>query len=57
MAQETQGLTIAEFGGLVTNMSPYAGPPGATEDQVNLRIVSEGELIARQGMRELTFEN
>lgn len=57
MARESEKqLEIAEFSGLMTNMGDYVGPPGGTDVQENVTIVTEGELRIRSGTREVSFE-
>lgn len=48
---------MAEKGwaGLVTNASPYAIPPGAAVEQVNLTTATPGQLTSRGGMRPVAF--
>lgn len=43
------------WAGLVTNASPYAIPPGAAVEQVNLTTVTPGQLTSRGGMRPVAF--
>lgn len=43
------------WAGLVTNASPYAVPPGAAVEQVNLTTVTPGQLTSRGGMRPVAF--
>lgn len=49
-------MRAQEWKGLITNASPYALPPGAATEQVNLRTHIPGQLISRGGMRRLQFD-
>lgn len=40
-----------QWAGLVTNASPYALPPGAATEQVNLSSSTPGQLTVRGGMQ------
>lgn len=42
-------IQLSQWAGLATNASPYALPPGATVEQVNLQCLSPGQLTARKG--------
>ena len=48
-------MAAGQWAGLVTNASPYAIPPGAAVEQVNLTTVVPGQLTARGGMRPVAF--
>lgn len=48
-------IIIDKWAGLVTNASPYSLPPGAAATQVNLQIVSPGQLVVRQGSTTASF--
>lgn len=48
-------ITIDKWAGLVTNASPYSLPPGAAVTQVNLQVLSPGQLAARPGMSGASF--
>lgn len=48
-------ITIDKWAGLVTNASPYSLPPGAAVTQVNLQVLSPGELNVRTGSTTVTF--
>lgn len=48
-------ISIDKWTGLVTNASPYAIPPGAAVTQVNLQVITPGQLVVRPGMVALTF--
>lgn len=43
------------WGGLVTNASPYAVPPGAATEQTNLTNTIPGQLSCRKGMLPVRF--
>lgn len=43
------------WAGLVTNASPFALPPGAAVEQVNLTTSVPGKLQSRGGMRAISF--
>jgi hypothetical protein len=42
---------IQKWGGLVTQASPYAVPPGGAQQQVNFMLSKPGQLTSRGGMR------
>jgi hypothetical protein len=44
---------ISKWGGLVTQASPYAIPPGGAQQQVNFTLSKPGQLTSRGGMREM----
>lgn len=44
------------WGGLFTNASPYAIPPGAAVEQTNLVTYVPGQLTTRGGMRPVAFD-
>ncbi len=46
---------IRKWGGLVTQASPYAIPPGGATQQVNFTLAKPGQLTSRGGMREMAF--
>ncbi len=50
-------IPINKWAGLVTNASPYAIPPGAAVEQVNLQCLVPGQLTCRPGMIPVTFAN
>tara|TARA_R100000278_G_C5333542_1_gene115596 strand:- start:132 stop:464 length:333 start_codon:yes stop_codon:yes gene_type:complete len=50
-------LVIDKWPGLVTNASPYAIPPGASSEQVNLICINPGQLITRDGLTAKTYES
>jgi len=43
-------IIIDKWAGLVTNASPYAIPPGAAVTQVNLQVLTPGQLVVRSAM-------
>jgi hypothetical protein len=46
-----------KWAGLVTNASPYAIPPGAAVEQLNLATNIPGQLTSRNGMRPVAFSS
>jgi hypothetical protein len=48
-------ILITKWGGLATNASPYSLPPGAAATQVNLQILSPGQLEVRGGLASMTW--
>jgi len=50
-------MRAQDWKGLVTDASPYALPPGAATEQVNLRSNTSGQLTCRGGMRVVAFGN
>lgn len=48
--------TADDFPGIMTNVDPRDIPAGAAEIQFNLSSIFMGELTARQGLREVVFE-
>lgn len=48
-------IVIDKWPGLATNVSPYGLQPGAAVTQVNLQVISPGELTVRPGTTALTF--
>jgi hypothetical protein len=48
-------IAIDKWAGLQTNSSPYAIPPGATVQQVNLQCLVAGRLTVRPGMQTISF--
>lgn len=50
-------MAESQWGGLVTNASPYAVPPGAATEQVNLSSSTPGQLSVRGGMQSLSVSN
>jgi hypothetical protein len=50
-------IIIDKWPGLVTNASPYAIPPGAAVTQVNLQVLTPGQLISRPGEVAVTWSS
>jgi hypothetical protein len=50
-------ILIDKWAGLVTNASPYAIPPGSAVTQVNLQIISPGQISVRPGHNAMTFSS
>lgn len=48
-------ISITEWAGLATNVSPYSIPPGAAVTQVNLQCISPGQLTVRPGLTAVTL--
>lgn len=48
-------IIIDKWAGLVTNASPYAIPPGAAVTQVNLQVLSPGQITVRPGTAAVSF--
>lgn len=48
-------IIVDKWLGLVTNASPYGLQPGTAVTQVNLQVISPGELTVRPGTTTLTF--
>ena len=48
-------LVIDKWPGLVTNASPYAIPPGASPEQINLICINPGQLVVRDGLGSKTY--
>lgn len=48
-------ISIEKWAGLVTNASPYSLPPGAGVTQVNLQVISPGQLTVRPGSTTASF--
>ena len=48
-------IAIEKWAGLVTNASPYAIPPGAAVTQVNLQVLSPGQITVRPGTAQVSF--
>jgi len=44
-------LRISRFGGIITDASPYAIPPGGATQQYNLTCSVPGQLTSRSGMQ------
>lgn len=50
-------IVVTKWAGLVTNASPYSVPPGAAVTQVNLQVISPGQIAVRPGMAAVTFDS
>jgi hypothetical protein len=48
-------IVIDNWKGLVTNASPYSLPPGAAVTQVNLQVISPGQISVRPGTASVSF--
>lgn len=48
-------ITIDKWAGLVTNASPFSLPPGAAVTQVNLQIISPGQVTVRPGLATVSL--
>lgn len=48
-------IIIEKWAGLVTNASPYSIPPGSAVTQVNLQVISPGQLVVRPGTEAVSF--
>ena len=48
-------IIIDKWAGLVTNASPYSIPPGAAVSQVNLQVISPGQVTIRPGSVSVSF--
>ena len=48
-------IITEKWGGLATNISPYALPPGAAVTQVNLQCLSPGQLSVRKGLAAMSW--
>ena len=48
-------IAITEWGGLATNASPYAIPPGAAVTQVNIQAIVPGQISVRPGTTSVSF--
>lgn len=48
-------IIVDRWPGLVTNASPYAIKPGAAVQQVNLQIISPGQIAVRPGTAAVSF--
>jgi hypothetical protein len=48
-------IVIEKWQGLVTNASPYTIPPGSAVTQVNLQVISPGQVSVRPGTTSLSF--
>lgn len=50
-------MLINKWAGRISNSSPHDIPPGATQEQTNVRCRKPGILEVRQGNRPVTFAN
>lgn len=50
-------IVIEKWAGLVTNASPYAIPPGSAVTQVNLQVISPGQVVVRPGTAGVSFSS
>lgn len=50
-------IVIEKWAGLVTNASPYALPVGAAVTQVNLQVLSPGQVTVRPGDASVTWSS
>lgn len=57
MATQERGTTLDQFAGMVTYTGDFAGPKSGASEQVNLMILAEGLLEARQGFRDIVWDN
>lgn len=48
-------IIINKWGGLATNASPYAIPPGSAVTQVNVQCLVPGQLTVRQGIASVSW--
>lgn len=48
-------ITIEKWAGLATNAGPYSLPPGAAVTQVNMQVLSPGNLTVRPGTTAVSF--
>jgi len=48
-------IVITQWGGLATNISPYAMKPGSAATQVNLQSLVPGAVSVRDGMKSVSF--
>lgn len=48
-------IIIDQWAGLVTNASPYSLRPGSAVTQVNLQVISPGEMSVRPGTTAVSF--
>ncbi len=52
-----QGTEISRFQGLASNVDPHDLQPGQAQVQVNAVSDKAGELVTRNGLVELQFDN
>lgn len=50
-------IVIEKWGGLVTNASPYAIPPGSAVTQVNVQAIVPGQIAVRPGMTAVSWSS
>jgi hypothetical protein len=50
-------IVIEKWSGLVTNASPYALPVGSAVTQVNLQVLSPGQVVVRPGDATVSFSS
>ena len=50
-------VDFAEFTGMTSNVNPHRVEPGAMLQQVNCASSRVGELVCREGLRVVTFDN
>lgn len=48
-------IVVEKWAGLVTNASPYSLPAGAAVTQVNLQVLSPGNVAVRPGTTAVSF--
>lgn len=48
-------IVIDKYPGLATNASPYSLPPGAAVTQVNVQVLSPGQLTVRDGLTVVSW--
>lgn len=48
-------ISIDQWAGLVTNASPYSVTSTAAATQVNLQVLSPGQLTVRPGLQPVSF--
>jgi hypothetical protein len=48
-------IIIEKWAGLVTNASPYTIPPGSAVTQVNIQVLTPGQISVRPGMANLSW--
>lgn len=50
-------IVIEKWPGLITNASPYAIPPGAAVEQINLQCIVPGKVTVRPGLQAISFSS
>jgi hypothetical protein len=48
-------IVLEAWKGLVTNVGPYAAPPGSAATQVNLQALVPGAVVVRSGVTNVSF--